>query len=194
MTTRSILYKSYKALCSKYKTPMIKTWTSKGCSKEWLTKETLKIEEQHNPTQKLRNKLKDYNEQFERDRKERIKKHDELEKEIDEWQKNRDEWKKQHDEWKKNHDEWRKKSERKWDELEELIMNQREQVRNLLNEKLKEKQLKQVRYMKVLKLKPGFTKKELKISYKKLSLKHHPDKGGDVEMFKQLNEAYCAFK
>ena len=173
---------------------MIKTWTSKGCSKEWLTKESAKIEEQHNPTQKLRNKLKDYNEKFERMRKEKMKKHDELEKEIDEWQKNRDEWKKQHDEWKKNHDEWRKKSERKWDELEEVIMNQREYVRNLLEERLKEKQLKQVRYMKVLKLKPGFTKKELKISYKKLSLKHHPDKGGDVEMFKQLNEAYCAFK
>eukprot|EP00192_Tetraselmis_astigmatica_P018005 CAMPEP_0117688172 /NCGR_PEP_ID=MMETSP0804-20121206/23648_1 /TAXON_ID=1074897 /ORGANISM="Tetraselmis astigmatica, Strain CCMP880" /LENGTH=130 /DNA_ID=CAMNT_0005500527 /DNA_START=256 /DNA_END=648 /DNA_ORIENTATION=+ len=31
---------------------------------------------------------------------------------------------------------------------------------------------------------------ELKKAYKKSAIKHHPDKGGDVEIFKQISHAY----
>ena len=31
---------------------------------------------------------------------------------------------------------------------------------------------------------------EIKKAYRKLSMKHHPDKGGDPEQFKKINEAY----
>ena len=32
--------------------------------------------------------------------------------------------------------------------------------------------------------------REIKVAYRKASLKHHPDKGGDVAMFKQVSRAY----
>ena len=31
---------------------------------------------------------------------------------------------------------------------------------------------------------------DIKTSYKKQALKHHPDRGGDQEIFKELSEAY----
>ena len=34
---------------------------------------------------------------------------------------------------------------------------------------------------------------EIKKAYRKLSMKHHPDKGGDPEQFKKINEAYMLF-
>ena len=34
------------------------------------------------------------------------------------------------------------------------------------------------------------TEKEIKNAYRKLAIKHHPDKGGDPEKFKQINEAW----
>ena len=34
------------------------------------------------------------------------------------------------------------------------------------------------------------TDKEIKVAYRKLSLKHHPDKGGDAAVFKQVSRAY----
>lgn len=34
------------------------------------------------------------------------------------------------------------------------------------------------------------TKDEIKKAYRKLSMEHHPDKGGDPEKFKDINEAY----
>ena len=36
--------------------------------------------------------------------------------------------------------------------------------------------------------------KELKAAYKKASMKHHPDRGGDEAKFKQINEAYSTLK
>jgi DnaJ-class molecular chaperone len=32
--------------------------------------------------------------------------------------------------------------------------------------------------------------KDIKIAYRKLAMKHHPDKGGDPEQFKQVSQAY----
>ena len=32
---------------------------------------------------------------------------------------------------------------------------------------------------------------EIKRAYRALALKHHPDKGGDAELFKSLSEAYA---
>ena len=34
------------------------------------------------------------------------------------------------------------------------------------------------------------TEKEIKSAYRKLAIKHHPDKGGDPEKFKQVAAAY----
>ena len=36
--------------------------------------------------------------------------------------------------------------------------------------------------------------KDLKAAYKKASMKHHPDRGGDEAKFKQINEAYSTLK
>eukprot|EP00928_Gymnodinium_smaydae_P044769 TRINITY_DN29882_c0_g2_i1.p1 TRINITY_DN29882_c0_g2~~TRINITY_DN29882_c0_g2_i1.p1 ORF type:complete len:507 (-),score=98.16 TRINITY_DN29882_c0_g2_i1:451-1971(-) len=37
---------------------------------------------------------------------------------------------------------------------------------------------------------PNASEKEIKKAYKKLVVKHHPDKGGDEEKFKEINRAY----
>ncbi len=42
----------------------------------------------------------------------------------------------------------------------------------------------------ILKLKPPKTEEEIKKSYRKLALKHHPDKQGDVDMFIKIKSAY----
>ena len=45
-------------------------------------------------------------------------------------------------------------------------------------------------YYEVLEISKGSSDIEIKKAYKILVLKHHPDKGGDVEKFKQIQEAY----
>jgi len=45
-------------------------------------------------------------------------------------------------------------------------------------------------YYKMLGVDKNATKDDIKKSFRKLSLKHHPDKGGDVNEFKKLTEAY----
>ena len=35
------------------------------------------------------------------------------------------------------------------------------------------------------------TPDEIKKAYRKLASKHHPDKGGDVEVFKKIKLAFC---
>lgn len=40
----------------------------------------------------------------------------------------------------------------------------------------------------------AFTSDDVKLAYKKASAKHHPDKGGDVEMMKKVNVAYDLLK
>lgn len=45
-------------------------------------------------------------------------------------------------------------------------------------------------YYEVLGLKKGATDSEIKKAYRKLVMKHHPDKGGDEEKFKEIAEAY----
>lgn len=50
-----------------------------------------------------------------------------------------------------------------------------------------------VSYFEVLKLfelKPGFTDDQLKTAYRRLAHKHHPDKGGSAENFKNIKEAH----
>jgi len=46
-------------------------------------------------------------------------------------------------------------------------------------------------YYEILGLKKNAGKEEIKKAYKKLALKHHPDKGGNEEKFKELSEAYA---
>lgn len=43
---------------------------------------------------------------------------------------------------------------------------------------------------KVLGVNQGASDDEIKKQYRKLAMKHHPDKGGDSDMFKQINDAY----
>ena len=45
-------------------------------------------------------------------------------------------------------------------------------------------------YYKVLGVKETSTDDEIKKAFRKLSMKHHPDRGGDEEQFKKINEAY----
>lgn len=42
----------------------------------------------------------------------------------------------------------------------------------------------------ILNIDKNATTDEIKKQYKKLALKHHPDRGGDPEMFKKISEAY----
>ena len=42
----------------------------------------------------------------------------------------------------------------------------------------------------ILKVKKTASNDEIKKSYRKLSFKHHPDRGGDEEEFKKINRAY----
>lgn len=43
---------------------------------------------------------------------------------------------------------------------------------------------------KVLGIKRGAKKEEIKKAYRKLALKYHPDRGGDEDKFKEVSEAY----
>lgn len=45
-------------------------------------------------------------------------------------------------------------------------------------------------YYEILGLKKNCSKNEIKRKYKKLAKMYHPDKGGDLEKFKQVSEAY----
>ena len=45
-------------------------------------------------------------------------------------------------------------------------------------------------YYSVLNVGKNATADEIRKSYRKLSLKHHPDRGGNAEEFKKINEAF----
>ena len=45
-------------------------------------------------------------------------------------------------------------------------------------------------YYKVLGVSENSSQGDIKKAFRKLSLKHHPDRGGDAEEFKKINEAY----
>lgn len=49
-------------------------------------------------------------------------------------------------------------------------------------------------YYEMLGVKRDATDAELKSAYKKMAMQHHPDRGGDEETFKKLNEAYDTLK
>ena len=49
-------------------------------------------------------------------------------------------------------------------------------------------------YYKRLGVDKSASPEELKRAYKKLAMKHHPDKGGDQKMFQEINEAYDTLK
>ncbi len=46
------------------------------------------------------------------------------------------------------------------------------------------------KYYKILGLKLGVSKKEIKAKHRELVKKHHPDKGGSDKKMKDINEAY----
>jgi DnaJ family protein A protein 2 len=50
------------------------------------------------------------------------------------------------------------------------------------------------RYYEILGVSASATPDELKKAHRKLALQHHPDKGGDSEKFKEINEAYDVLK
>src|SRR3989338_8455421 len=45
-------------------------------------------------------------------------------------------------------------------------------------------------YYSVLGVQKGSSDDELKKAFRKLALEHHPDRGGNAEKFKEINEAY----
>ncbi len=49
-------------------------------------------------------------------------------------------------------------------------------------------------YYNILGVKKDASEKDLKKAYKQKSMQHHPDRGGDEETFKKVNEAYSTLK
>ena len=49
-------------------------------------------------------------------------------------------------------------------------------------------------YYSILGVPKDASDKDLKSAYKKASMQHHPDRGGNEETFKQINEAYSTLK
>jgi curved DNA-binding protein len=49
-------------------------------------------------------------------------------------------------------------------------------------------------YYDILKISKSASAEEIKSAYKKLVKEHHPDRGGDAEYFKKINEAYETLK
>ena len=45
-------------------------------------------------------------------------------------------------------------------------------------------------YFNILQIKKDSSKEEIKKAYRQLTLKHHPDKGGNKEIFNKINEAF----
>ena len=45
-------------------------------------------------------------------------------------------------------------------------------------------------YYNILGVSKDASQDEIKKKYRKLSLQHHPDRGGDAEQFKKVSEAY----
>lgn len=50
--------------------------------------------------------------------------------------------------------------------------------------------VKENEYYKILEVSTNASVQEIKKAYRKKAIKHHPDKGGDSEMFKKITEAY----
>ncbi|MEI7478309.1 MAG: DnaJ domain-containing protein [bacterium] len=48
----------------------------------------------------------------------------------------------------------------------------------------------QKNYYEVLGVTEEASEEEIKKAFRKLAMQHHPDKGGDQEKFKTINEAY----
>merc|ERR1719163_2279304 len=46
------------------------------------------------------------------------------------------------------------------------------------------------KFYKLLEVEKNATDAEIKKAYRKLAIKHHPDKGGDPEKFKEITRAY----
>jgi len=49
-------------------------------------------------------------------------------------------------------------------------------------------------YYKILGVTKTATEQEIRKAYKKMSMQHHPDRGGNEDKFKQVNEAYSTLK
>lgn len=45
-------------------------------------------------------------------------------------------------------------------------------------------------HFNTLEVSPHSSDADIKTSWRKLALKHHPDKGGDKQLFQELNNAY----
>lgn len=51
-----------------------------------------------------------------------------------------------------------------------------------------------INYYEILEVDEYSSPEEIKKNYRRLSMKHHPDKGGDPKKFKEVTEAYNYLK
>ena len=54
MTTRSEFYQCYKQLCTKYKRKQSRSWSTKGCTKAWLSERCEAMKEKYEPKPELK--------------------------------------------------------------------------------------------------------------------------------------------
>lgn len=182
--SRSVVYRDYKSICSAKKVIMKKKWCSKGATTPWFIlhiklvkkfknraqrkKEATKPSPKEKPAAKPSPKYT--NEYDDPDWLPKFKA--QREKDQKEWEEIKRKW----EEERKKRDEDRKKreeeSDREWGNLFNFTNSSQE----------------------ILGLQNGFTQGELKKSYRKLALIHHPDKGGNQEKFKSILSAYEKLK
>lgn len=84
--------------------------------------------------------------------------------------------------------EFEKSEQERRKRMEEEAKKRREEEARRNRRPTKEQEIQNA--MKILGLKPGFTKAELRSRRKELAKRYHPDVGGSPEVFKRINAAY----
>jgi curved DNA-binding protein CbpA len=69
-------------------------------------------------------------------------------------------------------------------------LSNKEQIKQTETKKPNTTEFKLEEILQIFGINKNYTEKELKLSYKKLALKYHPDRGGDINKFKLITQFY----